>query len=499
VIAVGASTNQGVQSYYSEIGANVMVNAPSNGGTAGIVTTDLLGSSGYNAGAGSQPADTDCNNSFGGTSSAAPLVAGITGLILEANPNLTWRDVQHILIDSAEKNDPSGTGVKTWATNAAGYDINYAYGFGRVDAGAAVALADTWTNVPAQTTPFNSGVLTANVAIPDGTGNPGQGAVISRTVNVPQNFIVEHVEVVLDIDHTKRGEVIAAITSPSGTSSTLLFPRVNDTGDNYDNWKTSSLRTWGESSQGTWTLSVADYYAGTTGTLASWQLIIYGYPAGGVTPTNTPGGPTSTPTSTPTVTPTELPGGAVELVQNGGFEEVDGAGEPVLAPWEVKNSTGDKIKCNKEDKVFANSGTCAFRFKGGPDEASAIQQNLDLTDIVPQAGDTVDFSWAMNVPAGSVGKSKIVIKYSDGTEPIKASADWEETVGYENWGTTASVVLDSGNIDKIKFSASNKSVSGKVYFDDISVIYTPAEETLLGLPGFSTSATGKNAVSIGPR
>jgi subtilisin-like proprotein convertase family protein len=480
VIAVAASTNQGIQSGYSEIGANIMVNAPSSGGSAGITTTDLAGANGYSGG--------NCTTSFGGTSSASPLVAGVVGLMLEANPNLTWRDVQHVLIDSAEKNDPTGTGVRTWETNAAGYDINYAYGFGRVDAGAAVVLADTWTNVPASVTPFDSGVITVSQPIPDGIGASGQGTPVTGTINVPQNFVVEHVEVVLNISHASRGQVVAAIESPDDTSSTLLFPR-SDSGDNYNNWKTTSLRHWGEESAGTWTLSVADSSTGTTGTLNSWQLILYGYsnepdPEDTATPTSTPEIPEGT--ATPTATSTEVPGNSVELVQNGGFEAVDSEAEPVLTPWEVKNPTGDKVKCNKAGKPpFANTGNCAFRLKGFPGEVSSLKQVPDLSGVIPQPGDTLDVRYAINIPAGSVGKIKLVAKYGDGTEATKLVREFAPTSGYEEWGTPvgAPLTLASADVAKVKFTASNKSASGKIYLDDVSVRHTPASTPLIGLPG----------------
>jgi subtilisin-like proprotein convertase family protein len=481
VIAVAASTNAGVRSNYSELGANIMVNAPSSGGTSGIITTDLTGGNGY----GGLP-DGDCTNGFGGTSSAAPLVAGISGLILEANPALTYRDVMHILIDSAEKNDPSGTGALTWATNGAGYDINYAYGFGRVDAGAAVALADTWTNVPASVTPFDTGTITVNQPIPDGIGNPGLGTPLSSNVNVPQDFVVEHVEVYLDIDHPFRGDLVAAITSPDGTSSTLLFSRVSDGGDNYDNWKTTTLRSWGEMSAGTWTLAVADNYATDAGTLNSWRMVIYGYSNGSTPdPTATPNGPTAT--------PTENPSGGTQLVVNGGFETLDTEGKPVITPWEVKNETGDKVKCNKEGKEFAFSGNCAFRFKGGVGEDSGLKQTLDLSAVTPQQGDAIDVFWAMNVPGGSVGKVKMTIKYDDTDQATKITGDLFETAGYEVWGTPVDepLILLSSNVQKMKFSISHKSESGKVYFDNVSVTHIPAATRTLALPGFSSaSATG---------
>jgi kexin len=136
VIAVAASTNQGVSAWYSEPGANILVNSPSNGGTLGITTTDRTGSTGYSS--------TEYTSDFGGTSSATPLAAGIVALMLQANPDLTWRDVRAILALTARQNDPSSPG---WTTNGAGRPIHYHYGFGRVDAQAAVSAALSWTNL----------------------------------------------------------------------------------------------------------------------------------------------------------------------------------------------------------------------------------------------------------------------------------------------------------------------------------------------------------------
>lgn len=62
--------------------------------------------------------------SASGTSHSSPIVAGVIGLMLSANPNLTSRQLQDILFDTAEDGgDPGWDSV---------------YGWGRVDAAAAV-------------------------------------------------------------------------------------------------------------------------------------------------------------------------------------------------------------------------------------------------------------------------------------------------------------------------------------------------------------------------
>lgn len=156
-IAVGAVDHLGAQAPYSEPGAAMLVTAPGGiSGTNGIVTTDLLGHFGYSF-------DTGCTEgNFDGTSASAPIVSGVVALMLDANPNLGWRDVQNILARTAVQNDPTDTEtipnpidpvngdpvtVSTWVTNGAGLHVNHKYGFGLVDAAAAVAMANPATYI----------------------------------------------------------------------------------------------------------------------------------------------------------------------------------------------------------------------------------------------------------------------------------------------------------------------------------------------------------------
>ncbi|HSH96077.1 MAG TPA: S8 family serine peptidase, partial [Roseimicrobium sp.] len=128
-IAVCAISDQGGQASYSEPGANLVVGAPSSSsGRQGIVTTDRTGNTGYNKnGSSGELSDKDYTQTFGGTSSASPAVSGSIALILQANPNLGWRDVQEVLMRSATKNSPSDS---DWITNAAGIQFNHKFGAG---------------------------------------------------------------------------------------------------------------------------------------------------------------------------------------------------------------------------------------------------------------------------------------------------------------------------------------------------------------------------------
>ncbi|GAB6185874.1 GEVED domain-containing protein [Thermopirellula anaerolimosa] len=270
-IAVAAVDHDGRQAWYSEPGANILVSAYSNGLVSGIYTTDRLGEDGYNVTGtadGDPLPDIDYTSQFGGTSSAAPLVSGIIALMLQANPNLTYRDVQYILAQTARMNDASDSG---WTTNAAGYHINHKYGFGVVDAAAAVAAAQTWKPVGPELV-LDSGTMTVSRVIPD--NNP---AGISSVVSVaPTINHVEWAEVTVDISHQSPGDLEIVLVSPSGTQSVLAEPHTHDPFDNGIRWTFTTARNWGESAGGDWTLIVRDRVTGTVGQLNSWRLAVYG-------------------------------------------------------------------------------------------------------------------------------------------------------------------------------------------------------------------------------
>ncbi len=273
-IAIAALADDGTQAWYSEPGACIVVTAPSSGGSTDIITTDLMGEDGYNyTGASGELADKNYTKTFGGTSSATPLAAGVIALLLEANPNLGWRDVQEILIRSATQNAPSDT---DWKTNSAGFRFNHKYGAGLINARGAIALAaNNWTNLGPRVH-FEATQTNLNLAIPDNTTSG-----VVRTFNVTTNMRVEHVLVTLDVRHTSRGQLEVELTSPSGFKSRLA-EKHTDSGDHYPNWTFMSVRHWGESAQGTWTVRVADRTAGTIGTQRAVRIDLYGTALGAI-------------------------------------------------------------------------------------------------------------------------------------------------------------------------------------------------------------------------
>jgi len=271
-IAVAACDNYGTRSRYSEPGANLLVAAPSSGGSLAVTTTDRSGAVGYSAG--------NYTSAFGGTSAAAPLVAGVTALLLQANPQLTWRDIQAILAETAVKNDD---GDGDWQKNGAGYLVNHKYGFGLVNAGAAVAAARSWTTLGPELRAEAS--ATPAVAIPD---NNATG--VSSQIKISDAIAVESVEIVLTAPHPYWTDLRVELVSPEGTTSVLAEPVETDFSDpnGFDHWQFTTKRCLEESARGTWTLRISDRVAGGIGSFTSWTLRVHGHPAGAWSDTTPP-------------------------------------------------------------------------------------------------------------------------------------------------------------------------------------------------------------------
>jgi subtilisin-like proprotein convertase family protein len=260
-IAVGAIDHNSEQSWYSEPGASLLISTYSssqyNTNKVGITTTDYPYNGGYDPG--------NYTRDFGGTSAAAALTSGVIALMLDANPNLTWRDVQHILVKTAEQVDLDDD---DWGMNSAGYHINHKYGFGGVDAAAAVSLALEWETIAPEVS-VSSAIASPEQVIPD---NDNTG--ISSTIRIEENIKIEWVEVMFDASHEDAGNLEVILISPTGTESVLAESHYEDR--KYNNWVFTSARHWGEYSKGNWQLIVRDRVSGKTGIWNEWQLNLYG-------------------------------------------------------------------------------------------------------------------------------------------------------------------------------------------------------------------------------
>ncbi len=119
-IAVGACTDFGYRSDYSQFGPNLDFVAPSSGGLKEILSTDRTGAKGEDPG--------DYYAYFGGTSAATPLASGVAALMLSKNPSLPADRIRTILRQTCQK-----IGDEPYVAGR-----NDHYGYGRIDAAAAL-------------------------------------------------------------------------------------------------------------------------------------------------------------------------------------------------------------------------------------------------------------------------------------------------------------------------------------------------------------------------
>jgi len=244
VIAVGALDYHGDQAWYSEGCAALMAMAPSSGGDYGITTVDLTGPPGYDP--------SECTDRFGGTSAAAPAAAGVVALLLEMRPELSWRDVKHII---ARGSTPVHTEDPDWHMNAAGYRHSHRFGFGLLKVPPLVRAAQQHQLVPHPATLWMTG--------PKNLDHPLGWMPFNHTIHVNTStlHVIETVAIVLSITHERRGSIVVDLESPEGTISHLAVPRGADDGINYPSggWQFVSVRHWGEThANGDWILRVND-------------------------------------------------------------------------------------------------------------------------------------------------------------------------------------------------------------------------------------------------
>jgi subtilisin family serine protease len=305
LIVTAASNASGEASSYSSPGSNLWVT--SAGGEFGdnapaMITTDLQGcSKGYSLSGswtsafnrGQNQLNSLCNytSAMNGTSSAAPTLAGVVALMLEANPELTWRDVKHILAMTSNPiqystrsyQHPSGADISghvydySYVINAAGVKFSNTFGFGRVDAEKAVAMAKDYDFplTPYKETETNgdwdyrSGFI--NQSIPD------RSAIgTSHALSVTHQLKIEAVQIKVEIDHSFVSDLGVELRSPSGTVSKILRINSNIKDRGLFGFTLLSNAFYGESSKGNWTIKVLDGKSGNNGRLVSWELKVNG-------------------------------------------------------------------------------------------------------------------------------------------------------------------------------------------------------------------------------
>ena len=292
VMHIAALASTAKRSHYSNYGPGMSLCAPTSNSHAyyrmtvrGLGITTTTGES------------SGVTNSFGGTSSATPLVAGVAALTISANPNLSALEVISILKQTASK-DLDFTGYS--ATPPASFDANTSwdvspvapfangefvdngdaegswspwFGHGRVDAAAAVAEALARNQQTGDQT--FQGSSSPDKSIPD---NNVRG--IKDKIICSDDFAITAIAISVDITHSYIGDLNITLISPSGTEVVLhdrLGGSANDLHSKFDVRSVPGLHALtGEPVNGEWLLHVQDLAAVDRGRLTSWSLDISG-------------------------------------------------------------------------------------------------------------------------------------------------------------------------------------------------------------------------------
>lgn len=278
-VTVAALDSTGNAAYYSTYGAHVLVSAP-----AASNTTDLLGlGNGYDG-----LANGDYTDSFGGTSAAGPVTAGVVALMYDANAGLGWRDVQNILAccatgtgslysgDTSNENfNWQWNGAANW--NGGGMHFSEDYGYGMVNAFNAVRMAEAWSIFyPSAATSANEQVVTSGTLSVKKKIN--DMATLSYSFSIAQDISLEHVALNVSLKHSYYTDLRIRLVTPDGTVMSLYDGSTGDASTSDSNlsytFGMDGLR--GVKSAGTWTLQVQDADAYDSGTLNSVNFTGYG-------------------------------------------------------------------------------------------------------------------------------------------------------------------------------------------------------------------------------
>ena len=296
-IIVAASYQNGGLASYSTPSASLLISAPGSG--AGddltpynsIVTTDRQSSDGYNTAPGTAG---DYEYGFNGTSAATPIAAGVVALMLEANSKLGYRDVQEILVYSAQRAtfldrdyDHAFNGSSDW--NGGALLASHDFGYGHIDAHAAVRLTESWMNLG---TAANLVLEQGVVAQPTLTINAGQYGTASAHFAAP--YRLEQMTVTVDIEADALEALIIELISPDGVVSELMnMPVLADAqeDDDFDfdfnddgeedadehslHYTFNTVLNWGSDLAGEWTLKVTNALDEGTVQLNNWSLLAY--------------------------------------------------------------------------------------------------------------------------------------------------------------------------------------------------------------------------------
>ena len=227
-ITIGGIDRKGLHGYYSEhCSAQLAVTYSSGSGDA-IHTTDV----GVNK----------CYANHGGTSAAAPLAAGVFALAFSARPELTWRDLQYlIVVTGVQVNEDD----ESWDKTFIGRPYSHTFGYGKLDAYTFVEKAKTVDLLKPQAW-YKSPWMHVKHFIPQGVEGLLSSFEVTKDHLKKANLErVEHVTVTMNIEHTRRGDLSVELRSPTQMVSHLsVVRRLDEAEEGYVDWTFMSVAHW---------------------------------------------------------------------------------------------------------------------------------------------------------------------------------------------------------------------------------------------------------------
>nr|AAB66701.1 protease 1 [Pneumocystis carinii] len=259
-ITIAAIDSEDKNFYFSESCPCILASTYSGGENGSIYTTDL-GKEG-------------CTTEHTGASASTPLAAGIIALVLSANPNLTWHDVQALIVETAV---PFNLEYPGWDKLPSERHYSNNFGFGKLDAYRMVERAKTFKTLNAQTM-FSTQLIPLNKTFSENGGHITSTFYIDSGSPTHYNFKnLEYVGVSFHYKHQYKGHLEFNITSPSGVTSVLAHRRINDYNSGTFHWFFTTVKHWGETIVGNWTIDVEDEkVSNLDGEIFDWQLHFFG-------------------------------------------------------------------------------------------------------------------------------------------------------------------------------------------------------------------------------
>ncbi|KAL7678029.1 hypothetical protein ACOME3_004256 [Neoechinorhynchus agilis] len=265
------SVDRMVNSIYSIVVAGILKNrsTPKFAERCASIMTSAFTGDGTSNGIVTAGPDGTCNTNFYGTSAAVPMVAAIIALGLEANRNLTYRQIQALIVVSSKK--PSEEKYQAqkyaWWKNGAGLWVSDLFGYGVLNPELFVRNAIYLRN---KTSPE---LHLCNVPINHsdfetvGPNTFKKSRICTRACEETNSAVVKLEHLVLEVSivpmssrPSRRGKLAIEIKSPQQRPIWILGSRLNDDdrSQGFRNQSFTSVLHWFEDPRGCWDISIVN-------------------------------------------------------------------------------------------------------------------------------------------------------------------------------------------------------------------------------------------------